>query len=411
MAGMEIFGWSTFLLSCILVLGFKSVPGEISPKELKDYLPWKACVALLIITIIGNLVNGTPETDKIYSIGSHRWILLFFAISYMLAIFPPSIKGYRVFLVFCAITAVYAAAQAFTGYDFLRPGSNRAVWPLGMSKESPIWRSSGWFGSPLQYGYNAGMYACIALSCASVYFEERRKSRWMFWGSLFVFLLVALSVITTFTRGAWIALALASLSIVFLAIPKMAAAVTGSGALFLSLLFAFQENFRIRVLSIFAMDYSSNSERLFLWRANWEMFKDYPIFGIGYQQNEARAGEYVARLGSPNSFTGHAHNNYLQMLAGTGITGFLSYMFIIGFMLWLNWRLIKHIPKDLLWPRALAIGCLGAQILLHVGGLTECNFKTGTTNHNFMIVWSLVVSMSALDARGWLRERYHQSII
>jgi O-antigen ligase len=157
------------------------------------------------------------------------------------------------------------------------------------------------------------------------------------------------------------------------------------------------------------MQYTSNSDRLFLWKMNLEMFKEYPILGIGYGENESRAGEWAARMGNPEAFTGHAHNNYLQWLAGTGALGFAAYMFFIGFFLYLTVRLWKRLPKELYWARAMTLAALGAQIHLHIGGFTECNFKAGATNHNLMLVLGLVASMSLLDAKGLLKSRYQRT--
>jgi O-antigen ligase len=401
---MEIFSWLTFAATASFV--FRRYQEPFAARDFDPYIPWKTCIALFVITVLGNVINGTPDTDKVYSIGSQRWFLLFFSTSFALALWPPKLKGYRFFLIFTSITAVYAISQSFTGYDVLRPGSHRAVWPLDLEATTKLWRSSGLMGSPLQYAYNAGMYACIALAAALLSFNKRKEAGWFFWGSALAFVLIALSLVTTFTRGVWIAMALAWIAMAWIVARPLAFGLIGSGAAAAIALFFTVDQFRVRVLSLFNMGYQSNSDRMFLWKLNWQMFQEYPILGIGYQQNEARSGEYVARMGLPDAFTGHAHNNYLQMLAGTGITGFAAYMFIIGFMLWVNWRLWKKIPENLIWARTIVLGALGAQILLHIGGFTECNFKTGTTNHNFMMIWGLLASMSVLEAKGLLNKTY-----
>jgi O-antigen ligase len=285
----------------------------------------------------------------------------------------------------------------------MRPGSHRAVQPLDFGPGISLWRTAGFFGSPLQYGYIAGQHVCLPLAMALLLWQNSKTKGWLFWGSVAAYCLVSISLITTFTRGAWLAMGVAHLTVAFIVARRLAGVLLGAGGAALAVMFLTVSTFRARVLTFFDPNYSSNSERWFLWKANFEMFKDYPILGIGYQENETRAGEYVARLGKPDAFTGHAHSNYIQMLAGTGITGFVTYLFLISFMLWLTWRLWKRLPQDLLWPRAIALAALGAQIQLHIGGFTECNFKAGATNHNFMVVWALVISLSVLEAKGLLR--------
>ena len=395
MAGMEIFGWLTFALTAAYV--FRRRTPSPHAQDIAAALPWKSCLLLLVITALGVFINA-KNPEVVFDIGAQRWMFLLASSSFAIALCPPGRKGYRFFLIFISLTACYAIFQSITGIDLTRPGSHRAVQPLtGM--HAP-WRSAGWFGSPLQYGYIAGMHVCLPLAMVLLTYKQKRT--WVFWASLAAVILVGASIVTTFTRGAWIAMALAWFVMAVLAAPRIAGALAAGGAALVVAVTATSETFRTRLFSLFDPAYSSNSERWFLWKANWEMFKDYPILGIGYSENENRAGEYVTRMGKPDAFTGHAHNNYLQFLSGTGITGFLTYMFIITFMLWLTWRLWKTLPKEAVWPRAIALGALGAQIHLHIGGLTECNFKAGATNHNFMMVWALVIAMSVLNAKRTL---------
>lgn len=388
MAGMEIFGWLTFALSAAYAV--RTWP---QARELDPYLPWKSCLVLLLITILGVAINA-QNPEVVYDIGSQRWMLLLATTSFALTIAPPGRRGYRFFLIFISVTAVYALFQCATGIDIMRPGSHRAVQPL-FEMKAP-WRNAGWFGSPLQYGYIAGMHVCLPL--AFVLLTRARRTK-LWWGSLIAVVLVGASIITTFTRGAWIAMACAWFVMALLAAPRVAAAIAGAGALLIAIASAASETFRERLSTLINPTYSSNAERWFLWKANWEMFKDYPILGLGYSENENRAKEYVARMGQPDAFTGHAHNNYLQFLSGTGITGLLTYLFIITFMMVITYKLWRKLPQDAVWPRAIALAAIGAQIHLHVGGFTECNFKAGATNHNFMMVWALVIAMSVLLAR------------
>ncbi len=402
MAGMEIFGWLTFALS--MSYAFRR-PIE-APAQLKDFssaLPWRAMIAIYAITAVGIIINGTMNADYNYALGHPRWMFLVVSGTFALMLAPPTLKGYRFFLFFTTLIGAYAIFQSFTGIDFLRPGSDRAVQKLDVRQEIRLWRSAGLFGSPMGYVYIAGMHACLSLAVALVFPKERRRLRVI---SLISFCVIVASLITTYVRGAWIAMAIAFLTMAWIASRRWFYWTVGAGTAAFGALFVGLIQFRERLLSLFNPQYASNSDRWLLWQMNIKMWLDYPIFGIGWGENETRAREYLTKMGHPKAFSGHAHNNYLEALSGTGLLGFMAFVFFIGFFIWLTWRLWKRLPRDLYWARSLTLACFGAQIYIHLGGLTECNFKAGATSHNLIIVFSLVASMSVLENKGLLAKKY-----
>lgn len=400
MAGMEFMGWLTFALTAFYIWkNPKEAPASFAEVVSKS-TPWRALIGFWLITAISIFVNGNAHADKFFVIGSQRWILLLLSTTYALSLAPLRFKYYRFFLWFVGLVAVYAIFQSFTGIDLVRMSSaepNRAVQPLDIRTELRMWRSAGFFGSPMGYVYIAGMYSCLPLAVGMLAPSSMKKLKA---ASFAVFFLVALSLITTYVRGAWIGMTIAYLLMAWLAARRFFIWIcTLSFAAFIGLFFGLIQ-FRVRFLSLFNLSYASNGDRLGLWKMNWRMFLDYPIFGIGYGENEVRSCDYVDCTAVPRPFTGHAHNNYLQVLSGLGLTGFILYMFIIGFFLWLTYRLWMRLPKELIWARALTLACLGGQVLLHIGGFTECNFKAGATNHNLMVVYGIVASLSFLQFKG-----------
>lgn len=98
-------------------------------------------------------------------------------------------------------------------------------------------------------------------------------------------------------------------------------------------------NLRERVLSM-----PEFRHRLFLWQIAQEMFVDKPILGIGYRQFNIKFPDYVIKFFSENEQSealtyilkaqkdkrpGHLHNEYIEVLAETGILGFLFFLLII----------------------------------------------------------------------------------
>lgn len=399
MAGMEFFGWLTFLAVTTYLLRAKN-DSPLQTQTIKTFLklyPYPIFLALLAIVAAGLAFNSAEGTDWLFALGTQRYFLILLSSGVALTLFPPTLKGYKIFLIFTLGVAVYAVFQSITGIDLMRLGSERAVQPLGSPGSSlKIWRSAGFFGSPMQYAYIVGMHSCFPLSYILLHrkkVNETNSSLMKLSNAAFV--IIFLSLLTTFTRGAWLAAAVAYTFMIIIADRRKGAIVTSAFASLILILFSIVPVLKDRVISVFDVNYSSNVDRVFIWKMNWEMFKDYPLLGIGYHQNEVRGAEYAAKLGQPDAFIGHAHNNYLQMLAGTGMLGLIVYLLMIGYFFWLNWTVYRKLDGKLLWPRTLALACLGAQVYLHVGGLTECNFKAGATNHNFMIVWAIVLTLAA----------------
>ena len=78
-----------------------------------------------------------------------------------------------------------------------------------------------------------------------------------------------------------------------------------------------------RVKSIADYNHPSNASRLYMWEVGWEMFKDHPLTGIA----DSHIREIYETYKKPE-FQGegvHLHNNFIMILATTGIFGFISY--------------------------------------------------------------------------------------
>ncbi|MBX9769554.1 MAG: O-antigen ligase family protein, partial [Bdellovibrionales bacterium] len=179
-----------------------------------------------------------------------------------------------------------------------------------------------------------------------------------------------------------------------------------SGAAIFSAAYATSEGFRERFTSIWDQNFFSNVERKNVWKANLQMFYDHPWFGIGLGQNEARLGEYYQRLGVQSEFGGHAHNNYFQYLATTGIIGFACYMIFILTLLLATQRLWSEIPRTHFWHRVIALGALGAQVSMHVGGLTQWNFGDAEVNHMFVFIAAVILYLNERYGRGIVPDDY-----
>ena len=77
---------------------------------------------------------------------------------------------------------------------------------------------------------------------------------------------------------------------------------------------------------------NSNAQRVSQAKMAWEAFKEKPILGQGYRSLEERDLSIKQKYGiNHKDFTGHAHNNHLEILATTGILGFIAYFMWLFF--------------------------------------------------------------------------------
>lgn len=115
------------------------------------------------------------------------------------------------------------------------------------------------------------------------------------------------------------------------------------------------------------IDQETQFSRLALWGAAVSMFLSSPLLGIGYGNYRVLYGRYLDVPGGRVD----SHNLYLQLLAETGVIGFLAFLVIVGCFIRIGIRLVRN--ADPVY-RALGIGITGAMTSLLVHGLVDYLF-------------------------------------
>lgn len=397
MAGMEIFGWLTAVLSLILLV-HRMRTGLFEPRGFRILPSDWALLAFFLVVVIGAVQSPSPTANFVKIVGSVRWIFLYFLVRLAVVEWEPEAFQKPLFVLsgIGAIIGGYAIIQHYTGIDLLRP-TNRAVQLFGTSASGyPIYRSAGLFSSPMTYGNSVGLFLCFPLA---IVLAQAAKSVAARASMTAAFLLMAGGLISTFTRGVWVGFVATLLLMAFFLGRKASALVlTGFGVVF-SALMIFSVDARGRVLTIFDGNYTSNLERFQIWQMNLNMFKDHPFFGVGYGENETLIRDYYERAGISDGMVGHAHNTFVQILSGTGILGFSLFLFALGYFFVTALRLWRQTPKRDVWVRSLLLGAIGAQVFLAVAGLTECNFKDAEVNHQVMMIFALIGALRVRQQR------------
>lgn len=389
MAGMEAFGWLGFLLTlAILPLEFKKEP-------LKSYLKhWTVAefclVGFFIVVILGAIFNSPEPTDRLFTMGRTRGILLLFGLKFLvlLTFGKKTEKLFYVLFGVATLASLNAIFQYFTGVDIIRP-SNEAIEKI--ASIPPVYRTIGFFNSSMTFAHSIGALIALPFAFALVNPYQNRRSRMAF---LLVTLLMGLALVTTFTRGAWLGAVSAILFVALLREWKTMLATIGAMTLIVFTVTKIHPSLEMRVRTTFDTHTQSATERMTLWQANTKIFTDYPLLGVGYGENERVVSEYFQKFHITSGFIGHAHSNFFQFLAGTGAIGTLFFYLFCLLMFVLNLKLWFKVSDRQDWISAATLGILGVQVCLHVGGLTECNFKDMEINHLFVFFFAMLLALN-----------------
>jgi O-antigen ligase len=142
-------------------------------------------------------------------------------------------------------------------------------------------------------------------------------------------------------------------------------------------------------------------ERLAHWAAAGSMWSQRPWLGQGPGHYEiAYAAHRLPRWPAP---LGHAHNDYLQALAETGLLGLLAWLALLAALLWTCARaaLGRGPRRGGLWRATLGLGALGVWAATVTHGLFDRLYVHDMTVHLGLLT-GLVL---ATAAGGALLER------
>ena len=235
-------------------------------------------------------------------------------------------------------------------------------------------------------------FLSIFIPASLVVFMATKGTRW-YWGSGLFFLSACLAFMFNGTRGAWLATLVITSLLMFFQIENKRKFFTGALVAVLVLGFAYQTvpSFQQRVQSIVNLQERSNIERRLLWQSAWNMFADHPVTGVGMANFKQNYQERYILPEAKEPHLGHAHNNFMNVLAECGILGagallaFWGYIFVYGVLGWCKYR--KAVYLLLLTP------LLG--MVLH--GLTEYTWGTALTVKLFCLSIELCFKWIALD--------------
>lgn len=342
-----------------------------------------------------------------------KWVQMLLLAVIVVSFFPA--YQWR-WLVFGLVMA--GLANALIGlYEFL--GGSGALHLLINDR---FFRAFGTFGQPNPFGGFMGLLAPLALMAALGYGRRWWLSRShsdaaaaLFYAGSFAIL--AMGVVISWSRGAWMAFLAAAL-VMLVALPHkiwrgaglaaglivivlwlwtaglLPASITARISSSTEEFFAFED---VRGVDITPANYPV-VERLAHWQAALNMARSHPWLGVGFGNYEVAYPAY--RLINWDEPLGHAHNYYLNMLAENGIIGFLGYGKVWLLIMWLNWRARQH--PDIL-SRFVGVGLIGTWTYLAVHSLFDSLYVNNLFLHIGLMLGILGVLYNQVINRVNLR--------
>jgi len=185
----------------------------------------------------------------------------------------------------------------------------------------------------------------------------------------------------SFVRGAWLGLISGILFVGFFKKKKHFLLIICPLMILMVSIIIFYSPFRQRAVGIIntQTDYS-NLERIHIWTTSYEIFKDYPIMGIGGGNFRDVMDKYQNR----KSFS-HAHNNFIQIGVENGLIGLALYLYI-WFLFFKEGFLATKKGLDP-FSKGVILGGIAALVGFHIAGLFEYNFGDAEVA---MMMWVLV---------------------
>lgn len=205
--------------------------------------------------------------------------------------------------------------------------------------------------------------------------------------TLILLFLISMMLLATYSRTAWTGALLSLIVSIFYVKSRKHSlyAFAAFSAIALCLVFNI---FSLRTRLFYSFDVSSHSAqnlRIIAWKAAWHIFLDHPFFGVGFAENARLFPLYYAKLGfNPTDVIGNAHNQYLEILSGAGIFGFIGYIGIfIGGLFFFHRTFTESNSTSI---KRTALSCILVIVALFGSSFTDTPFRLHECRNFLMIL-------------------------
>ncbi|MFH1258571.1 MAG: O-antigen ligase family protein [Elusimicrobiota bacterium] len=352
----------------------------------KTFLNWPLYIFLL--TGLVSCFAGIDPKHSLYEFRSQYLVLIFFLTVNNLSEEKQLKNIVKYFLIFSALVSLFGMMQYFIGINKL--GETFFNIPDGLKHLPPkilkyLTLHDGRVVATRSHPITFGEGLIFPLAIIISYFFALGKEKKIILALGGVIILIAL--ILSQSRGAW--LGMLGVILVMETVKLRKFPYWGAGLILLIglLIFSFRASeITERARSIFNLKTDvSNTSRLTMWRTGLNIFKDYPVLGIGPGNVEKLYSQYCPpNPNSPKTWS-ELHNNFLQIAVERGIIGLIAFLTLLA-------SYIIVLRKS--WDHPFICASLSSLAGLLIAGLTESNFHDA----EIVIIFYLIMGLSAVWA-------------
>ncbi len=218
-------------------------------------------------------------------------------------------------------------------------------------------------------------------------------------------ILSAVCLVLSMTRGAWLACVVTVM--IFFALEKkyrrLTAKICAGLAIIFLLVALMSPTIKNRVTTITNTNFQSNTERVLMWKASAEIFRDYPIYGVGqkmffkaynfyYLPREAKERPGEKRRGHTQP-----HNNFFHRASEGGLIGLAAF---VGLYAYFFWKFYTQFKREKNFAFGAGITAFLILAALQLEGLTDTNMNQVPIMREFwLLVGTLIAAEKILKQR------------
>ncbi|KYG64179.1 hypothetical protein AZI87_13100 [Bdellovibrio bacteriovorus] len=367
---------------------------------------------IIIFIIIVTLAKATPWSWNTlsYHTGFYKWVYFFYFWIFLTILLNPPIhvKSFGYLLEFLWIPALPLFARVLSLWrpeKFFVPAFaiitsisvSAIIAHYFLVPENPNFfgypnRLQGTFTNINFLAHSYFLVFLLVLGLLVTHIQSNQRRLALILG--FTALTLLLSLFLTFTRTIWISVILAMPIMCFLVNKRTALRIfLASCVIFGTLFISDAGGTRGRIVQTLSTN-KGDTIRLTLWRTSLKIFRDNPIFGVGYMNNKRDIMTYLKKYEEQNvttEFDTHPHNEILSFLAGTGLIGTVLYIgnFVLFFLLGLKSFRLVGLNEPV--KRGLLLGAITIQPAFLIAGFADNNFEIHVARNWLVISWAILI--------------------